>query len=70
MYPRICFINKMDRVGASYENTIQMVRDRLGANPIAVQFPIGVEADFKGVADLIDEKVYLWENEWRRSARN
>lgn len=61
--PRICFINKMDRVGASYENTIQMVRDRLGANPIAVQFPIGVEADFRGVVDLIDEKAYFWENE-------
>src|SRR5574342_1112270 len=49
--PRICFVNKMDRVGASYERTIEMVRERLGANPIAVQLPIGTEAGFKGAVD-------------------
>jgi elongation factor G len=61
--PRICFVNKMDRVGASYENTIRMIRQRLGANAIAIQFPIGVEADFSGVIDLISEKAIVWEDE-------
>src|SRR5512135_2829966 len=50
--PRICFVNKMDRLGASYQHTIDMVKDRLGANPIAVQLPIGNEAGFKGAIDL------------------
>ena len=58
--PRICFVNKMDRVGASYMRTIQMVRDRLGANPIAMQLPIGTEASFKGFVDLLSEKAYVW----------
>jgi elongation factor G len=61
--PRICFINKMDRVGASYEKSIQTIRERLGANPIAVQMPIGVEADFKGVIDLLDERAIVWLDE-------
>ena len=60
--PRICFVNKMDRVGASYENTIGMIRQRLGANAIAVQYPIGLEADFSGVVDLIAEKAIVWED--------
>ncbi|NJN44630.1 MAG: elongation factor G, partial [Anaerolineae bacterium] len=60
--PRICFVNKMDRVGASYENTIRMIHQRLGANAIAVQFPIGAEADFSGVIDLIEEKAVVWED--------
>ena len=46
--PRICFVNKMDRVGASFERTIEMIRERLGANPIAMQLPIGSEASFPG----------------------
>src|SRR3970040_43188 len=50
--PRICFINKMDRVGASFENSIDSIRDRLGANAIAMQLPIGAEAQFQGVVDL------------------
>ena len=58
--PRICFINKMDRTGASYSRTIQMVQDRLGANPIAVQYPIGAEAEFQGVVDLITQKSIIW----------
>ncbi len=58
--PRICFVNKMDRVGASYERTIETIRDRLGANPIAVQCPIGMEADFEGVVDLLEEKAIIW----------
>ena len=52
--PRICFVNKMDRVGASYERTIESIRRRLKANPVAVQFPIGEEAGFTGVVDLLD----------------
>jgi elongation factor G len=59
--PRICFINKMDRLGASYERTIDMVRERLGANPIAVQVPIGSEAKFSGVVDLFTEKAIYWD---------
>lgn len=58
--PRICFVNKMDRVGASYERSIEMIRNRLGANPIAVQVPIGEEADFRGVVDLIEEVAIVW----------
>jgi elongation factor G len=61
--PRICFINKMDRVGASYKNTIEMVEDRLGANAIAVQVPIGSEASFIGVVDLFTEKAIVWEDD-------
>jgi elongation factor G len=59
--PRICFVNKMDRVGASYDRTINMIRDRLGANPIAMQVPVGEEASFTGVVDLLTEKAIIWE---------
>ncbi len=61
--PRICFVNKMDRVGASYEQTIDSIRERLGANPIAVQVPIGSEASFKGVVDLITSRAIAWEDD-------
>ena len=61
--PRICFVNKMDRVGASFERTIEMIRERLAANPIAVQMPVGEEAKFKGVVDLIEESLILWMDE-------
>jgi len=61
--PRICFVNKMDRVGASFERTIEMIRERLAANPIAVQMPVGEEAKFKGVIDLIEESLILWTDE-------
>jgi elongation factor G len=61
--PRICFINKMDRVGASYERSIESIRERLGANPIAVQVPVGREADFQGVVDLFEETAILWKDE-------
>jgi elongation factor G len=61
--PRICFVNKMDRVGASYPRTIEMVRERLGANPIAMQIPIGSEVSFKGFVDLLSEKAYIWEDD-------
>jgi len=58
--PRICFANKMDRVGASYDRTIESIRERLSGNPIAVQMPIGAEADFRGVIDLIAEQAYIY----------
>lgn len=61
--PRICFVNKMDRVGASYERTIGMIVDRLGANPVAVQLPVGAESGFQGVIDLIEGKAILWHDE-------
>jgi elongation factor G len=67
--PRICFVNKMDRVGASYERTIDMIRERLGANPIAVQLPIGTEAAFKGVVDLFAEKAIIWEDDLGKEPR-
>jgi elongation factor G len=60
--PRICFINKMDRVGASYDRAIDMIRERLGANPVAVQLPIGVESSFEGVIDLFTFKATTWED--------
>jgi elongation factor G len=58
--PRVCFVNKMDRVGADYWRTIKSIRTRLGANPAAVQMPIGSEADFCGVVDLIEEKAIVF----------
>lgn len=67
--PRICFVNKMDRVGASYERTIETVQERLGANPIAVQMPIGSEAAFKGIVDLITERAIIWEDDLGREPR-
>jgi elongation factor G len=67
--PRICFVNKMDRVGASFEHTIDSVQHRLGANPVAVQFPIGLEASFKGVVDLMTEKAIVWEDDLGKEPR-
>ena len=61
--PRICFVNKMDRVGASFERTIQTIVDRLGASPIAMQLPIGVEATFKGAIDLLTMQGVIWEDD-------
>src|SRR5512141_1773463 len=51
--PRIAFVNKMDRVGANFQRTIKMIVDRLGANPVAIQWPIGAESHFEGIVDLI-----------------
>lgn len=58
--PRICFANKMDRVGASYERTIESIAERLGANPLAMQVPIGTEDSFKGVVDLLTEQAFIY----------
>jgi elongation factor G len=60
--PRICFVNKMDRTGANFVRTIGMIRERLGANPLPVQWPIGEESDFCGVVDLITMKAYMWDD--------
>src|SRR5213082_1109293 len=61
--PRICFVNKLDRTGASFWHTIEMIKERLEANPVAVQLPIGTEADFKGVIDLIEQKAYTYSDD-------
>ncbi len=61
--PRICFVNKMDRVGANFWRTVQMVRDRLKARAVPIQVPLGVEADFTGVIDLIEEKAIVYTDE-------
>ena len=60
--PRICFVNKMDRVGASYERTIESIRRRLRGNPVAVQLPIGVEAEHRGVVDLLSGYATIYPN--------
>lgn len=61
--PRICFINKMDRVGADFQRTIGMIRDRLGATPVAIQWPIGAESDFRGIVDLLTMEAFVWEEQ-------
>src|SRR5438132_3557552 len=61
--PRICFVNKMDRMGASFERCFDMIVDRLGANPVAIQLPMGAEANFKGVIDVIGQKALFWEQD-------
>ena len=66
VFPRICFINKMDRVGASYEYSIESIRQRLGANPIAMQLPIGAESSFLGVIDLLTRQAIYWRDELGR----
>lgn len=61
--PRICFVNKMDRVGADFLRTIDMIRTRLKANPVAIQWPIGSESDFRGIIDLLTMEAYVWAEE-------
>ena len=61
--PRICFVNKMDRVGADLFNTLDMIVDRLGATPVLLQLPIGAESDFAGVVDLVEMKAIVWKDE-------
>ena len=67
--PRICFVNKMDRIGASYERSIESMRRRLGANPVTLQLPIGNESAFKGVVDLLTMKAIVWEDDIGREPR-
>ncbi|MBM3488731.1 MAG: elongation factor G [Alphaproteobacteria bacterium] len=61
--PRICFINKMDRIGADFFRTVQMIRDRLGATPAVLSLPIGAESEYKGVIDLLQMKAIVWRDE-------
>lgn len=61
--PRICFVNKMDRNGADFERTVGMIRDRLAANPVAMQVPIGSEADFRGAVDLLTMRAWVYTDE-------
>lgn len=58
--PRICFVNKMDRVGADFVMSVGTIKEKLNANPIPVQVPIGMEDSFRGVVDLLEEKAYIW----------
>jgi elongation factor G len=61
--PRICFVNKMDKNGADFEHVLETIRKRLGARPVALQIPVGAEANFKGVVDLIEMKAIIWNDE-------
>src|SRR5580698_11423810 len=61
--PRICFVNKMDRIGADFKRCVEMILDRLGANAAVTQLPIGTEADFIGIVDLVQMKALKWRDE-------
>ncbi|MEG3620302.1 elongation factor G [Magnetovibrio sp. PR-2] len=61
--PRMCFVNKMDRTGADFYRCVDMMVDRLGANPLVCQLPIGAEDQFKGVVDLLNNKMIIWDEE-------
>jgi elongation factor G len=61
--PRIAFINKMDRVGADFEMSVRTIRERLGANPVPIQLPIGSEDDLRGVIDLVESKALVWKDD-------
>ncbi len=61
--PRICFVNKMDRIGANYERCIEMMKDRLGAVPLVTQLPMGAESDFVGIIDLVTMQAIKWQDE-------
>jgi elongation factor G len=59
--PRICFVNKMDRVGANFERCVEMIKDRLDCVPAVIQLPVGAESDFLGVVDLLGQRALVWE---------
>ena len=61
--PRICFVNKMDRIGANFSRCVDMMRDRLGAAPLVLQLPIGEESNFAGVVDLVEQRAIVWKDE-------
>src|SRR3954466_2401915 len=58
--PRICFVNKMDRTGANFQRTVNMIKERLGAKPVPIQLPIGSEDRFRGIVDLLENKAVLY----------
>src|ERR1700712_2587883 len=61
--PRICFINKMDRVGADFYRSVQTIVDRLQCKPVPIQIPVGAEDQFKGIVDLVEMKAVIWRDE-------
>lgn len=61
--PRLAFVNKMDRSGADFHSVVNQIEEKLGANPLVLQLPIGAEDDFKGVVDLIEQKAYVWDED-------
>ena len=61
--PRICFVNKLDRTGADFFRCVEMIKERLGAKPLVIQVPIGIEASLTGVVDLVKMKAQVWKNE-------
>jgi len=61
--PRVCFVNKLDRTGADFFMCVDMIKDRLGAKPLVMQIPVGIETSLKGVVDLIKMKAVLWKDE-------
>jgi len=61
--PRIAFINKMDRMGADFERSVAMIAERLGANPVCVQLPLGKEDKLRGIVDVVEMKAFVWEEE-------
>jgi len=58
--PRMCFVNKLDRTGANFERCVEMIRDRLGARPLVLYLPIGIEGGFKGLVDLVENRAIIW----------
>lgn len=61
--PRMCFVNKMDRMGANFYRCVEMIKDRLGAKSLVIQLPIGVEENFKGIIDLVERRAVIWQDE-------
>jgi elongation factor G len=61
--PRICFVNKMDRMGANFDRTVQMIKDRLGAKPVPIQLPIGAEDQFRGIIDLMSNNAVIYKDD-------
>jgi elongation factor G len=66
--PRVCFVNKMDRVGAEFHRCVEMISDRLGATPLVIQLPWGVESDFRGIIDLVRMRALIWRGEGKGEA--
>src|ERR1700749_608518 len=61
--PRICFVNKMDRTGSNFQRCVDMMIDRLGARPLVIAWPMGAEAEFKGIVDIVKMKALVWHEE-------
>ena len=65
--PRVAYINKMDRLGANFQNCLEMIEERLGANPLALQLPVGKEETFRGIIDLVEEKMIRFDEDTKGS---